>query len=204
MKNKVIAFLIICVLCLSTICYIGSTNIRSLRAEVTSLKGNQEALLFEHERIMAESQKYKIQDSLNAVTISSLELSLKTYKKLHADDTELIKASKAKQQDLEHIISAQTKAIQELSMPVNHTDSLIAFNYKSKWLDVNGQIYLYTDSLNLSVASRDSLIIIESVEHKRFLNFLWRTRKIKSRRVNVISKNPYSQIMGAESILINN
>ena len=36
--------------------------------------------------------------------------------------------------------------------------------------------------------SRDSLIIVATVQYKRFLNFLWKTNKVKNREVDIVSK----------------
>ena len=44
---------------------------------------------------MDSLHKYKVADSLNAIHISNIELSLKQYKQLRADDAKLIKQIKA-------------------------------------------------------------------------------------------------------------
>ena len=44
---------------------------------------------------MDSLHKYKVADSLNAIHISNIELSLKQYKQLRADDAKLIKQLKA-------------------------------------------------------------------------------------------------------------
>ena len=47
---------------------------------------------------------------------------------------------------------------------------------------------------------RDSLLVVETVQRKRFLGFLWKTKRVKSREIDVVSKNPYTDIVGVESI----
>jgi hypothetical protein len=50
--------------------------------------------------------------------------------------------------------------------------------------------------------SKDSLIIVSTVQYKRFLNFLWKTNKVKNREVDIVSKNPHTKITGFEYIEI--
>jgi hypothetical protein len=50
--------------------------------------------------------------------------------------------------------------------------------------------------------SKDSLIIVATVQYKRFLNFLWKTNKVKNREVDIVSKNPHTKITGFEYIEI--
>lgn len=46
--------------------------------------------------------------------------------------------------------------------------------------------------------NRDSLLVAETVKYKRFLGFLWKTSKVKDRKVDVVSKNPHTKILGVE------
>ena len=50
--------------------------------------------------------------------------------------------------------------------------------------------------------NRDSVLIVATVQYKRFLNFLWKTKKVKNREIDIISKNPHTKIMGVEYIEI--
>lgn len=58
------------------------------------------------------------------------------------------------------------------------------------------------DSVDLTVNSTDSLVIGVTTEYKRFLGFLWRTKKIKSQKVYAISKNPHTTITNVECVNI--
>ena len=77
-------------------------------------------------------------------------------------------------------------------------DTLKCFDYKSKWTDIKGCIDLKTDSLALQIKNRESLVIAETVTYKRFLGFLWKTKKIKSRQISIVSLNPNTQIINCE------
>lgn len=50
--------------------------------------------------------------------------------------------------------------------------------------------------------NRDSLLIAETVQYKRFWEFLWKARKIKNREIDVVSKNPATRILGVEFVTI--
>jgi hypothetical protein len=190
--------------CLFYIDYLQETN--------TRLKSNQEILLNENLIITAESQKYKVADSLNAIRISGLELTLKEYKRYRSEDLKLIKQLKTKKSDLQKVIDSQVETIKALSAKLNDSiridtitnriDTLKCFNYKSKWTDVKGCVDLYNDSVHLQVNNREALKIVETVTYKRFLGFLWKTNKIKSRQIEVVSENPATQIIEATYVNI--
>lgn len=188
------------------------THNSKLKDENTRLKANQEALLAENTIYMAKSQAYKVADSLNAAKVTDLELTIDEYKKYRADDWALINQLKSKGADLQKVISTQSNTIKALSAGLrdtiiadtiyNKVDTLKCFTYKSKWTDVSGRIS--RDSVNLSIANRESLKIIETITYKRFLGFLWKTSKIKDRQVNVLSENPATTIVNVECVGIEN
>lgn len=180
---------------------VASTSIYQtvkLQKENDSLKSNQATLLngIEH---------YKLADSLNAVKVGELSLSLKEYKKYRAEDAALIK--KLKSDKLNAIGSIKTETIIE-HVPVHVRDTvyelekLKAFDYKSKWTDVTGIIK--PDSVLLSIANREELLITESFEKKKFLFIklpAW-LFGYKSKKINVVSKNPNTTVTNAEFISI--
>lgn len=187
-------------------------RISILKEENARLKSNQEILLTENQVIMAESQKYKVSDSLSAARVSQLELTLKEYKKYRSKDLEFIEQLKAGKSDLQRIISSQSETINILSAKLNDsiridtitniTDTLKCFNYKSKWTDISGCISLRHDSIDIQIKNRESLKIVETVSYKRFLGFLWKTSKVKSRQVDIVSENPNTEITNCEYISI--
>lgn len=182
------------------------TTISNLKKENKRLESNQEILLSEKEVIMAKSQAYKVSDSLNAAKVTELQLTLAEYKRFREDDLKLIEQLKINKKELQSVISSQAETILDLYARARDTiiineevpDTIKYFNYKSKWTDVNGYVSLNTNNVNLKIANRESLKIIETAEYKRFLGFLWRTKKIKSRHVDVISENPATSIINVD------
>lgn len=186
--------------------------ISGLREENARLKNNQDVLLAENRTITAESQRYKVCDSLNAIRASRLELTLKEYKNYRSDDLRLIKQLKTKRANLEKIITSKSETITTLSVPlidsvkvdtVSGNDSLIkCFSYTSEWTDIKGCADLEKDTVSLQINNRESLKVVESVTYKRFLGFLWKTSKVKSRQVDVVSENPNTKITNCEYVSI--
>lgn len=190
--------------------------IQYLREENKRLESNQEILLSQNVITMAESQKYKVSDSLNAARVSQLEFTITEYERFKREDYELIKQLKAGKSDLQKIVSSQSATINNLKAKLNDsvvstsviidstvhyiTDTLKCFEYKSKWTDISGCINLNADSISIKLENRESLKIVESVMYKRFLGFLWKTNKIKSRQVDVVSENPNTEIISVEYI----
>lgn len=191
---------------------IAGIRIKNLKEENNMLKSNQEVLLSEKESIMAQSQLYKVSDSLNAAKVTELQLSLSEYKKYRKQDLKLIEQLKVSKSDLQRVISSQTETINLLSAKLsdsiridttmNTVDTLKCFNYKSKWTDVAGWVDLKRDTVELQISNRESLKIVETVKYKRFLGFLWKTNKIKSRQVDVVSQNPATSIVNVDYISI--
>ena len=178
----------------------------NLTKENARLQNNQSILLSENNALIAESQKYKTSDSLNAIKVNELRLTLEEYKKYRSDDLALINRLKVDKREMQKVIDLQARTIDDLSAPLHDTlviykESEIeakAFSYRSSWTDVDGVINLQSDSVSLSIKNRESLVIVESVKYKRFLGFLWRTKRIKSRSVDIVSRNPNTEIVGAD------
>lgn len=188
------------------------SKIKDLKNENNRLLSNQEILLTQNETTMAESQTYKVSDSLNAAKVSELQFTLKEYKKYRTQDLQLIEQLRIKKSDLQKIISSQIETINHLSTKLsdsikidtssNEIDTLKCFNYKSKWTDVSGCIDLKYDTINLQIKNRESLKIIETVVYKRFLGFLWKTNKVKDRQVDIVSENPHTEIINLDYVSV--
>lgn len=210
MKKIIIKIAIIAAAILALV--LAFHKIHKLKEENTRLLSNQEILLTQKQTVMAESQAYRVSDSLNAAKVSELQFTLKEYKKYRAKDLQLIEQLKVKKSDLQKVIGSQTETINSLSAKLNDSiridtvtniaDTIKCFNYKSKWTDVYGYIDLKRDSINLQIKNRESLKIVETVVYKRFLGFLWRTNKIKDRQVDVVSENPNTTITNLDYVSI--
>lgn len=210
MKKIIIKIAIIAVAILTFV--LAFHKIHKLKEENTRLLSNQEILLTQKQTIMAESQAYRVSDSLNAAKVSELQFTLKEYKKYRAQNLQLIEQLKIKKSDLQKVIDSQTETINSLSAKLNDSiridtviniaDTLKCFDYKSKWTDVSGCIDLKHDSINLRIKNRESLKIVETVVYKRFLGFLWKTNKVKDRQVDVVSENPNTTIINLDYVSI--
>ena len=209
--KKYIAFTVIVII--TILSFVTMINmIQSLKADNERLKNNQNVLLSQNIIYMAESQKYRVSDSLYAARASELRLTLKEYEKYRSKDLELIKQLKANKSDLQKVVSSQLATINSLraqlrdSMVIDtvtmEVDTLKCFSVNTKWTDISGHINTSTDSISVDIENRESLKIVESVTYKRFWGFLWKTNKIKSRQVDVISENPNTEIISVEYISI--
>lgn len=177
-------------------------KIERLTAERDRYAGNTAALLSDIER-------YRVRDSLNAARVQSLELTVKEYERFRADDAALIKQLKQRNRDLVAVNKTQSQTIIDLRTIPKDTviitkDSLIVPAVKvhsgDAWYDFDG--LLTKEEFVGTLQNRDSLVVAETVKYKRFLGFLWKTKQIKDRQVDVISKNPHTEILGVEHITI--
>jgi hypothetical protein len=78
------------------------------------------------------------------------------------------------------------------------TTVLRCIEYSDKWVDLDGCII--NNTFSGKIITRDSLLITESVQYKRWLGFLWKTKRIKNREFDIVSKNPNSKITGFANI----
>lgn len=175
--------------------------IEDLKQERNRYERNTESLLLDVEQ-------YKTRDSLNAAKVGALELTIQEYERFRAADAQLIKTLQTKNRDLTAVTTAQSQTIMELSAVPRDTviirDSVampaVAVHTGDAWFDFDG---LLTDSeFTGTLVNRDSLLVAETVQYKRFLGFLWKTKRIKNKQIDVVSKNPHTTIMGTEYIEI--
>lgn len=145
---------------------------------------------------------YKVADSLNAAKVAELQFSEKKLLQLYNEDRVLIEqlTKKAKLQTVEKI---ETIIHDTITVKLRDTlllDSAKYFKYNSKWTDVEG--YITQDSLSMNITNREALLITESLEKKKF----WFIRLpiwlfgYKNKRLDVVSRNPNTQIQSVEYI----
>lgn len=177
-------------------------KIDRLTGELDKYRNNTEALL-------ADVETYRVRDSLNAARVQSLELTVKEYEKFRAEDAMLIKSLQRKNRDLASVNKTQSETIISLQSVPKDTvvitkDSLIVpaveIHSGDAWYDFDG--LLTKEEFTGTLRNRDSLVVAETVKYKRFLGFLWKTKQIKDRQVDVVSKNPHTEILGVEHITI--
>ena len=193
-----IAAALVAILCLVGI---QSRKIKQLAHELDRYQHNTETLL-------SDVETFRVRDSLSAARVQSLELTIKEYQRFRSDDAALIRELKAKNRDLAAVNKTQSQTIINLQAIPRDTivirDSVhvpaVAVHCGDAWFDFSG---ILTDKeFTGTLANRDSLLLAESVRYKRFLGFLWKTKQVKDRELDVISRNPHTTILGIEHVVI--
>lgn len=180
------------------------------RSRINQLTGERDKYRTNTETLLQDVSRYQTKDSLNAAKVGVLELKLSEFEKYRASDAELIKTLQTKNRELERVTTTQMETINELRATVRDsvvylpgdtvTTVLRCIEYSDKWVDFDGCIK--NNTFSGKIITRDSLLITETVQYKRWLGFLWKTKKIKNREIDVVCKNPHTKIMGVEYIEI--
>ena len=184
--------------------WVQHAKIKRLTDERDKYRSNTEILL-------QDVKTYQTKDSLNAIKVGNLELSLAEYKKYRADDLALIKTLQAKNRDLKRVTTTQMETINELRATVRDsvvylpgdtvTTVLRCVDIVEPYFELHGCATPDGQFTGTHI-NRDSLLIVETVQYKRWLGFLWKTKKIKNRQIDVVSKNPATKILGVEFVTI--
>lgn len=177
-------------------------KIKRLTEERDRYRSNTEILL-------QNVETYQTKDSLNAAKVGVLELKLLEFEKYRTSDAELIKTLQTKNRDLEAVTTAQMKTIIELRGTVRDSivylpgDTVVlrCVDISDPWFSLKG-CSTPDGEFTGTFINRDSILIAETVQYRRFLGFLWKTKKIKSREIDIISRNPHTKIIGVEYIEI--
>lgn len=184
--------------------WVQRTKIEKLTDERNRYRGNTETLL-------QDVETYKTKDSLNAAKVGVLELKLSEFEKYRASDAELIKTLQTKNRELERVTTTQMETINELRATVRDsvvylpgdtvTTVLRCVDIVEPFFELHG-CATPDGQFTGTYINRDSLLIVETVQYKRWLGFLWKTKKIKNRQIDVVSKNPATKILGVEFVTI--
>lgn len=184
--------------------WVQQKRINNLTVERDKYRSNTETLL-------QDVKTYQTKDSLNAIKVGNLELSLAEYKKYRADDAALIKSLQTKNRELERVTTTQMETINELRATVRDsvvylpgdtvTTVLRCVDIVEPYFELHGCATPDGQFTGTHI-NRDSLLIAETVQYKRFWGFLWKTKKIKNREIDVVSKNPATRILGVEFVTI--
>ena len=173
-------------------------------ARIKSLTADRDIYRSNNDVLMKDVKTYQTKDSLNAATVGELQLKLSEFEKYRAGDLELIKTLQTKNRDLQAVTTAQSQTIIKLRGSVRDSivyrdnviiDTLQCLDITDKWFDLHGCTNKRKDFTG-TFTNRDSLLIAETVKYKRFMGFLWKTSKVKDRKIDVVSKNPNTKIMG--------
>ena len=151
---------------------------------------------------MDSTAHYRVYDSLNAVQVNELQLTIAEYKKYREEDATLIKKLRADK--IQTVIKTETKTeyrtVTQIKDSIIYADTLKAFQYHNRWIDVSG--ILNKDSVDLQISNREELVFTESLQRKKFLFFklpIW-LFGYKHKSLDVISKNPNTTIVSAEYV----
>lgn len=189
MKTKLILIGVIAILTLSLLVTFKSCQTQKERAE------RQETNVY---ALTERLEVAKFRDSLNLASIRSMEFKQSEFERAFKEKDDLIKELKIKKPT--QYIEVETKTTDTIWMDVVQKDSLQSFAYKDKWLSLQGEIR--RGRAKIDYQSRDSLVLVAHRIPKRFLGFLWYTKKTKMNRVEVVSFNPKTKITGITSIKI--
>lgn len=180
------------------------------RSRINQLTGERDKYRTNTETLLQDVSRYQTKDSLNAAKVGVLELKLSEFEKYRASDAELIKTLQTNNRELERVTTTQMETINELRATVRDsvvylpgdtvTTVLRCIEYSDKWVDFDGCIK--NNTFSGKIITRDSLLITETVQYKRWLGFLWKTKRIKNREFDIVSKNPHTKITGFEVITI--
>ena len=184
--------------------WVQRTKIEKLTDERNRYRGNTETLL-------QDVETYKTKDSLNAAKVGVLELKLSEFERYRASDAELIKTLQTKNRELERVTTTQMETINELRATVRDsvvylpgdtvTTVLRCVDIVEPYFELHGCATPDGQFTGTHI-NRDSLLVVETVQYKRWLGFLWKTKKIKNRQIDVVSKNPATKILGVEFVTI--
>lgn len=181
------------------------------RSRINTLTGERDKYRTNTETLLQEVSRYQTKDSLNAAKVGVLELKLSEFEKYRASDAELIKTLQTKNRELERVTTTQMETINELRATVRDsvvylpgdtvTTVLRCVDIVEPYFELHGCATPDGQFTGTHI-NRDSLLIVETVQYKRFWGFLWKTKKIKNREIDVVSKNPATRILGVEFVTI--
>lgn len=181
------------------------------RSRINQLTGERDKYRTNTETLLQDVSRYQTKDSLNAAKVGVLELKLSEFEKYRASDAELIKTLQTKNRELERVTTTQMETINELRATVRDsvvyllgdtvTTVLRCVDIVEPYFELHGCATPDGQFTGTHI-NRDSLLIAETVQYKRFLGFLWKTKKIKNREIDVVSKNPATKILGVEFVTI--
>lgn len=171
------------------------------RKEKERLERNVDAL-------QSEVVRWRTSDSLSAARADALEFKIGEFERFRSEDAALIKSLKSRNEELKSVTKTMSETIFDLMAVPKDTviirDSVpvpaVTVRCGDEWFDFEG---ILSDGVFAGrLVNRDSILCVETVQYKRFWGFLWKTRNIKSRDIIVTSRNPHTEIIGADFVTI--
>lgn len=165
-------------------------KVRSLKKERDRLENNQTALL-------SDVEYYKTESGKNAASVQKLELTKSELEKHCIDLTQTVKDLGIKVKRLQSASTTVTKTEVEIQTVVH--DSIVyrdrpvilkTINWKDPWIKLDG--ILDGEDFSAKIQSIDTLNHIAHRVPKKFLFFRFGTKAV---RLEVVNKNPHSQIV---------
>lgn len=163
-------------------------------------------------RIVSEGFKlYRASDGLKSAQIEGLELRLSQLSNVRPAIKQEVNALPLKGRDVQAITDARISYRDTITVfkrdsvviRSHRVDTLECLTYSDQYFSVSGCSEPgRADAYKVDYSVRDSLIIVESVKYRRFLGFLWKTKRIKDRRVDIKSRNPKIKIDHLEFIRV--
>lgn len=175
---------------------------KKLRRERDAYRNNTEVLL-------GEVEHYQTKSGEQAVRVGELQLRVAELERYRADDAALIRDMGVKKKELEQLTKIQQQTIYKLQGEARDTVFVEGAaevparcaEHHDEWLDFSCCIFP-DNSYKADVISRDRITYVERVKYARFLGFLWRTKRVKSRDQSIVNRNPHAEIIDAEFITI--
>lgn len=190
------------IIMLGMVCTISfqAKYIKKQKANIERLDGNVTALT-------TDINHFKVNDSLNAATIQSLNITVSEFKDMNIEAKKTIDALNIKYKRLLKVNQTITQENQDLLL--NKTiDTLIlkdtivktvSASYRSSYLDLD--IYDLGNQYQVKYESRDTIDqILENIP-KKFLFIRYGTKGFKTTYVN---RNPNAKIVGASDYIFKN
>lgn len=176
---------------------------KELRTRTAQCKAAQ----YEAAQWQFQAESFRVSDSLNAARAEALTMEAEQYAKLREADRKTIEELKGRGRTLAAAAKVATQTQVQVVTQVRDSvvticdtmmTAALCFDHSDRFLTLEGCVY--DNKFEGSVTVRDSLHIVETVKYKRFL--FWKTRKVKSRDLRVVSSNPHTLITGVEYIRI--
>lgn len=172
-----------------------------LKERAEDLEKNQKVLL-------SEVENYRTKDSLQVAQVGQLILSQKELKNSYKDLYKLLKTLKGDK--VESVTTTNTETNYFFKEKVR--DSIVyrdrdtlqvkVIHYDDSWTKFDG--VLIKDSLSVKIQNRDSLLVVTSIEKKKFLGIkmpIWLSG-YRRRTQQVLSKNPNTKVENVQFITI--